>query len=91
LATDADENRRDPELAFEMISQAAQAVGEPDARMLDVLAAAQAARARFGEAIEADRQALSKAGSSPDPSLSHAIRAHLRLYEQEKSIHIQGP
>jgi tetratricopeptide (TPR) repeat protein len=91
LATDADPNRRDPELAFEMISQAVQAVDEPDARMLGILAAAQAARARFGEAIETGRRALDKARSAHDSPLIHAIGDHLRLYEQEKTTRIQSP
>lgn len=91
LATDADVNRRDPELAFEMISQAVQAVGEPDAPMLDVLAAAQAARKRFAEAIETERRALLKAGDRADSALVQALRAHLQLYEQGKTIGMQSP
>lgn len=86
LATAADAGRRDPELAFEMINQAMQAVGEPDAHMLDVLAAVHAARKQFAEAIEVERRALRKATSTSDSALAHTIRDHLRLYEQGKTV-----
>jgi tetratricopeptide (TPR) repeat protein len=91
LATAADANRRDPELAFEMVSQAVQAVGEADARMLDVLAAAQASRNQFSEAILTARQALTKAASSSDSAFSQTIDDHLKLYERGKPVRLQVP
>jgi tetratricopeptide (TPR) repeat protein len=43
LATDPDVNVRDPRLAYELASQAVQAVSDPPAALLDTLAAAEAA------------------------------------------------
>jgi tetratricopeptide (TPR) repeat protein len=91
LATDADANHRDPEQALEMIGQVVQAVGESDARLLDVLAAGEAALGHFPEAIQAARQALAKVPSAADSALADAIRDRLRLYEQGNPIRSQGP
>ncbi len=47
LTADPDEKQRDPRLAYELASQAAQAVGDPPPSTLDALAAARAALGGF--------------------------------------------
>jgi tetratricopeptide (TPR) repeat protein len=79
LATDADPSLRDPQLAHELASQATQAVDDPSARMLDVLAAAQAALGQLREAAETARLALTKA-TGQEIAL---IRDHLVRYERD--------
>jgi tetratricopeptide (TPR) repeat protein len=82
LTTDPHRSRRDPRLAYELASQAIQAVDAPTASMLDALAAAQAALGWFPDAIQSARQALAKALASEETALADSIQGRLRLYEQ---------
>jgi tetratricopeptide (TPR) repeat protein len=84
LATDADADRRDPLLACELASQAIQAVEEPTASMLDALAAAQAARGDFADAVQTARQARDRASAAGDSPHAEAIGARLRLYQESR-------
>jgi tetratricopeptide (TPR) repeat protein len=91
LATAPDVCRRDPRLAYELVSQAGQAVGEPSAVMLDARAAAQAALGRFAEAIRTARLAMEKASASGDSQLARSIRDRLRLYEKGEPATVRDP
>jgi tetratricopeptide (TPR) repeat protein len=86
LATSADENVRDPPLAYEMANQVIQASHEPSATMLDTLAASLAALGRFPEAVQTVQQALQQLPVGREARLAQDIRDHLRLYQQNKSV-----
>jgi tetratricopeptide (TPR) repeat protein len=86
LAADQDVNRRDPRLAFEMINQVIQAVGEPSASQLDVLAAAQAALGQYPDAVRTEQQAVEKAAAAGETALLEALREHLRHYEKGELV-----
>src|SRR5262249_52520410 len=86
LATDPDVNLRDPRLAYELASQAAQANDDPSAATLDAFAAAQAALRRFPEAVQTAKQALKKASAANDSGLAGAIQEHLRRYERGEPV-----
>jgi tetratricopeptide (TPR) repeat protein len=87
LATTRDVNTRDPQLAFELASQALQATDSPSASLLDTLAAAQAALGRYEEAARTARQALAQLSTTnADANLAQAIRAHLERYQQGQSV-----
>ncbi len=85
LATRYDRDRRDPRMAFELASQALEAVGNSSAAMLDVLAATKAALGDFPAAIDTARQALAKISAGDGDTLSAAIRERLHLYEHGES------
>jgi tetratricopeptide (TPR) repeat protein len=82
LATAPDVNRRDPQLAFEMISQVIQAVGDPSASQLNVLAAAQAALGRYPDAVRTEQRAVDKATAAGETALLEELRERLRHYEK---------
>jgi tetratricopeptide (TPR) repeat protein len=81
LISDPDPDARDPRLAYELATQAVEAVADPTASLLDARAAAEAALGRFPEAVRTARQALKKASAAGDRRLAASIRDHLRLYE----------
>ncbi len=91
LLTDPDPNRRDPQTAYELASQAVEGVGDPSAQLLDVLAAAEAARGDFAAAARTAQQALDKASAAGDMVLANVVRDHLRLYEQRKPVGATAP
>jgi tetratricopeptide (TPR) repeat protein len=91
LATNADDNLRDPQLACELASQANQSADGPDAALLDVLAAAWAALGRFEQAVQTAQQALALASSTADEPLARAIRERLALYKQGKPAPAGSP
>jgi tetratricopeptide (TPR) repeat protein len=91
LATDPDPDVRDPEQAYELASQAVQAVADPPAHLIDTLAAAQAAVGKFQEAVLTARQALDKASAREETSLADTIRDHLRQYQEAKAAVSTGP
>jgi tetratricopeptide (TPR) repeat protein len=91
LATAADANRRDPRLAFELASQAAQAAEDPPAATLDALAAAHAALGQFSEAVQAAKRALKTATDSGDSNLSQSIQEHLQHYQKGECIRAEAP
>ena len=87
LATSPDANARDPQLAFELASQALQATGSPSAALLDTLAAAQAALGRYQEAAQTARQALERASATEsNADLARSIREHLASYQQGQPV-----
>jgi tetratricopeptide (TPR) repeat protein len=91
LATDADNNFRDPRLAYELATQAAQATGDPPAATLDALAAAAAALGEFPQAIQAAQQALKKAPAAPEQPLYRSRQVHLHLYQEGKCLSLAIP
>jgi hypothetical protein len=91
LLTDADPSRRDAQTAYELARQASDAVGDPPARMLDVFAAAEAARGDFAAAAQTAQRALDKASAAGDVALAKQVRDHLRLYEQRKPVSPSAP
>jgi tetratricopeptide (TPR) repeat protein len=90
FAADPDENLRDPRLAHDLASQAAQATGDPSASTLDALAAAEAALGEFEEAVRTAQQALARAGPEGRDPARRAIQDHLRLYKEGKSVTVSG-
>ncbi len=91
LATDADDSRRCGVLAVVAAEQALQARGGPDARTLDVLAAAMAETGRFPEALQRAKQARDLAARAGQPDLARHIEARLRLYEKERPFRAGRP
>jgi hypothetical protein len=86
LATDADANRRDPQLAFELASQAATSTADASPTALDALAAAQAALGRFSDAIKTAKLAIAKAEAAKETQLSRSIAEHLHCYEKHTAF-----
>jgi tetratricopeptide (TPR) repeat protein len=84
LATSPDYNARDAQLAYELASQATEAIADPPAEFLDNLAAAQAALGKYKEAVQTAQQAVVKAAVEGNQSQANRIRVRLRLYEQGK-------
>ncbi len=84
LATDAD--NRDPRLAFELATQALESGSNASADSLEALAAAQAARGRFEDAVKTARQALQRAGETGDTERAKSIREHLQCYEHGRAV-----
>jgi tetratricopeptide (TPR) repeat protein len=81
LATAPNVYLRDPHFAFELASQASQAVADPPASLLDALAAAQAALGKFPDAVRTAHEAQSKASAAGEAALAASIRDHLQCYE----------
>jgi tetratricopeptide (TPR) repeat protein len=79
-ATHPDSRFRDAALASELIQQALQAAGSPDAEFLDTLAAAHAEAGHFDKAVAAATEAISAAATA-EPERVPALRARLRLYQ----------
>jgi len=91
LATSPDPKLRDAQEAVKLAEAARDKAGE-DARVLDTLAAAYAAAARFGEAIPAARKALGLARKAGDARLAAGIQERLALYAASKPYHLpRGP
>jgi tetratricopeptide (TPR) repeat protein len=86
LITTADVNARDPQLAYELVSQAIEAVGDPPASMLDALAAAQAALGRYREAVRTAERALEKASAEGETTLAASVRQRLHYYQRGKPL-----
>jgi tetratricopeptide (TPR) repeat protein len=83
LATDAEPTRRHGALAVLRAQVASQAIVNPDARTLDVLAAAFAETGRFQEATATLREALARLRPS-EQQLKKALEERLQLYEQAR-------
>jgi len=84
LATAADAKARDPQLAYELATQAMQGIEEPQASTLEALAAALAGLKKFDDAAKTERQALDRAAASRQVESSAAMQNRLRLYEEHK-------
>jgi Flp pilus assembly protein TadD len=87
LATSADPHRRNGRLAVLEAEQVRQAVGEPDPRALDALAAAYAEVGQFNEAAAMARQAQSRASAFGQMELVRQIGERLRLFEHNRPYH----
>jgi tetratricopeptide (TPR) repeat protein len=83
LATHPDPAARRPEVATALAERAASLAGRPDARILDVRAAAEAAAGRFDRAASLAQEALRLATDS-DPELAGRIRERVQLYLQRR-------
>jgi hypothetical protein len=80
LATHPDEAVRDPGAALELAESAAVRTGRRDARVIDTLAAAYAAQARFSEAVPRAARAARLADEAGNPRLAGQIRGREALY-----------
>jgi tetratricopeptide (TPR) repeat protein len=75
---------RDTRLAYELVSQAARAVPDPPATLLDTLATAQAAVGMYQEAAQTVKRALNKLSGEGETPFVRSLRARQQLYEQGK-------
>lgn len=78
LATDANPNIRNPREALAFAEQAVAIAGRGRPVALDILAAAQAANGRYGEAVRTCDEALSL---NPEAALAAALRQRRAIYE----------
>lgn len=83
LATHADPKQRDAAEALYLAEQVCLAASNPEARALDVLAAAQAEAGQFKEAVSTVRKAIDRAGSG-DSDYSKELQERLNRYESGK-------
>jgi hypothetical protein len=84
--TDPNTCCRDPQMGWELATQAIQAVEDPSALLLDALAQTQAALGQFPAAVATEERALKHASTTAaDTALADAIRARLELYKQGRS------
>ena len=84
LATSARPDRRDPGRALALAQQAIEMSPAADARMLDVLAAAQAANGQFQQAVETANRAAEQARRAGDGVSAAAIQARQQSYERRQ-------
>ena len=89
LATHPDAENRNGALALQQAQIACAAAQEPDAQLLDTLAAAQAEMGRFPDAITSARKALSLSERAPD--LRAAREKRLQLYEKNQPYRESAP
>jgi tetratricopeptide (TPR) repeat protein len=91
LATHPDAAVHDPQQAVFLAEQAAALTGNEDARILDTLAAAQAATGQFDAAITTAKDALARATAAGDAPLAGRISKRLELYERSKAYTSPAP
>jgi tetratricopeptide (TPR) repeat protein len=84
LATDAAGTRQDAEKALTHILKAIELTGQPDATLIDTLAAAHAATGRFDNAVRSAEQAIRLATAAGDTLLAAEIERRCRLYRSGK-------
>ena len=84
-ATNPDSSVRDTTEALELGARAAALTGGRDARVLDTLAAAQAAAGRFAEAVRTERNAIEIVVRSPADTLAQGMRQRMRMYERGRA------
>jgi len=89
-ATHAESRFRDGALASELIQEALHAVANPDAELLDTLAAAHAEAGHFDKAVAAAREAI-HAAATGDPDRVAALKARLHLYESHRPYRDRSP
>ena len=82
LATSPDRTVRDPAQAVALAERAGELTGDRDPKVLDTLAAAQAATGDFDAAGRTARRALDLAAQSGDEALAAEIGARMSLYER---------
>jgi tetratricopeptide (TPR) repeat protein len=80
LATSDDAVLRNGAEAVLLAERASQLSDRKDLAVLDTLSAAYAENARFDEAAETEREALSKAKPETDPAIINRLKAHLQKY-----------
>lgn len=83
MATDPKSSAEHLKLAVDVAERAAQLTEQRDASCLDTLAVTYAAVGRFDDAVAVARRALTL---TQDQGLTDEITAHLRLFEQRKTI-----
>jgi Flp pilus assembly protein TadD len=81
-ATSPDAAVRDTTEALRLATEAVRLTGRRDGKVLDTLAAAQAAAGRFAEAIRTERDAIAIAARVPGDTLAKDMRERMKLYEQ---------
>jgi len=84
LATDSDEQIRQPEEAVTLAERAAELTDHRDLAVLDTLAVAEASAGRFDRAVDIAGRALELAESAGSEQLADLIRSHLDHYRQSK-------
>jgi tetratricopeptide (TPR) repeat protein len=85
LATSPDSATRDPAEALRLATRAVDLTGARDARVLDTLAAAEAATGDFEHAIENGRRAFELASQSRGDSLASGMRERVVLYQHHRA------
>jgi tetratricopeptide (TPR) repeat protein len=80
-ATCPDSSVRNGQRASELAERTISLADEPNAGLLDTLAAAYAETGRFDEAVEAARDALELAKEEDDTTMANSISERLALYE----------
>jgi spermidine synthase len=81
-ATSSDSTVRDTVEALQLSARAAELTGGRDAKVLDTLAAAQAAAGRFAEAIRTERDAIAIVTRSPSDTLARGMRERMEMYQR---------
>ncbi len=91
LATSSDPALRDPDEAVRLAEAAARLAGEPDADLLDTLAAAYASASRFDEATAVAQRAARRAERDGQVALAGAIGERLALYRAGRPYRESAP
>jgi tetratricopeptide (TPR) repeat protein len=89
LATGGARDVGDLQLAYELTCQAAQAVADPPASILDTLAVTQAALGQFQDAVRTAEQALVRASKAGETALARGIRQRLQLYSRGQAVTVR--
>jgi tetratricopeptide (TPR) repeat protein len=82
FATHPDSSARRPQHALDLGARAARLLGGPHPRVLDVIAAAEAAAGRFDRAAALAAEALRLANSTGDGDLANSLAERLNLYRR---------
>lgn len=83
LATSSDDQVRNPVLAGQLIRPLVKNDRTDSARILDVLAATQAANGNFHQAVLTAEQAIRRAREAGNKELAHAIEGRVALYREK--------
>ena len=89
LATHPDPSRRRPLEAVQLGRRVVRMTREQDPRMLDVLAAAQAATGDFEQAVATAQKAIRLAATRPGNPLGRLLQERLDLYRQRRA-YVEG-
>jgi tetratricopeptide (TPR) repeat protein len=81
-ATSPDSTVRDTAEALRLGARASELTGGHDPRVLDTVAAAQAAAGRFSEAVRTQREAIAIVARAPGDTLARGMRERMNLYER---------
>jgi Flp pilus assembly protein TadD len=90
LATTSDARYRDPRRALELAERAKLLADLKMPRILDTLAAAQAAAGNYDQAQQTAAEAIEWAKSTDQIPLAEQIEARLKLYRDEEPIREEG-